>query len=199
MLSAGSGSHHRCAVSLSQWNARSLHTSTCRLGGEAQGQAGGRDRAPRGPHRSSRSDGERRSQAAYLLASLSNAYHRRLHRDADTRRQAQIRPPCQRLSRDSSGRMESPQTCALRRVTIAQLLSHRAGFSSADDGDDAATGTNLRAYLERHSARGCALAGLVDKRIQDEARSRSGQAVRLLERRLSRPWRRHRRGDRPVL
>ena len=38
-------------------------------------------------------------------------------------------------------------------MTIAQLLSHRAGFSGADDGDDAATGTNLRAYLARHSPR----------------------------------------------
>jgi CubicO group peptidase (beta-lactamase class C family) len=45
----------------------------------------------------------------------------------------------------------NPADARLERVTIAQLLTHRAGFSTSADGDDAATGSNLNAYLASHS------------------------------------------------
>jgi len=38
-------------------------------------------------------------------------------------------------------------------ATIAQLLTHRAGFSGADDSEDAATRTTLKTYLKGHSPR----------------------------------------------
>jgi CubicO group peptidase (beta-lactamase class C family) len=44
-----------------------------------------------------------------------------------------------------------PEDSRLERATIAQLLTHRSGLSSRDDGDDAATGTNLKNYLAGHS------------------------------------------------
>ena len=41
----------------------------------------------------------------------------------------------------------------IERATIGQLLTHRAGFSSAVDGEDESTGAVLKAYLENHSPR----------------------------------------------
>lgn len=41
----------------------------------------------------------------------------------------------------------------VERATIGQLLTHRAGFSSAVDGEDESTGAVLKAYLESHSPR----------------------------------------------
>ena len=41
----------------------------------------------------------------------------------------------------------------IERATIGQLLTHRAGFSSAVDGEDESTGAVLKAYLESHSPR----------------------------------------------
>jgi CubicO group peptidase (beta-lactamase class C family) len=47
-----------------------------------------------------------------------------------------------------------PEDRRIERVTVAQLLTHRAGFASAeDDGNDAATGSILRDYLKDHSPR----------------------------------------------
>jgi CubicO group peptidase (beta-lactamase class C family) len=48
------------------------------------------------------------------------------------------------------GRPADPR---IERITIAQLLTHRAGFSSASDGEDPATRSVLKAYLESHSSR----------------------------------------------
>ena len=45
-----------------------------------------------------------------------------------------------------------PADQRIERATIGQLLTHRAGFSSAVDGEDESTGAVLKAYLERHSA-----------------------------------------------
>ena len=50
---------------------------------------------------------------------------------------------------EANGKPADPR---IERATIAQLLTHRGGFSGAEDGDDAATGTNLKAYLVGHSA-----------------------------------------------
>lgn len=41
----------------------------------------------------------------------------------------------------------------IERVTIAQLLTHRAGFSSSDDGNDPATKSAFQSYLANHSSR----------------------------------------------
>jgi dienelactone hydrolase len=41
----------------------------------------------------------------------------------------------------------------IERATIGQLLTHRAGFSSAVDGEDESTGAVLKSYLENHSPR----------------------------------------------
>jgi len=46
-----------------------------------------------------------------------------------------------------------PQDQRIGRVTIAQLLTHRAGFASATDGEDPATRSLLNAYLRKHSTR----------------------------------------------
>ena len=61
-------------------------------------------------------------------------------------------PLAQALARvfAANGKPADPR---IERITIAQLLIHRAGFSSSQDGDDAATGTNLKTYLAGHSPR----------------------------------------------
>ena len=46
-----------------------------------------------------------------------------------------------------------PKDQRIERITIAQLLTHRAGFASATDGEDPATRSVLDAYLEKHSTR----------------------------------------------
>jgi len=46
-----------------------------------------------------------------------------------------------------------PADHRIERVTIAQLLTHRAGFPSADDGEDLASNSILHSYLESHSSR----------------------------------------------
>src|SRR5262249_4305720 len=46
----------------------------------------------------------------------------------------------------------APRDPRLGRVTIAQLLTHRAGFPTGDD-DDPASGRNLDRYLKQHSSR----------------------------------------------
>jgi CubicO group peptidase (beta-lactamase class C family) len=46
-----------------------------------------------------------------------------------------------------------PANERVERATIGQLLTHRAGFSSAVDGEDEPTGAVLKAYLENHSSR----------------------------------------------
>ena len=46
-----------------------------------------------------------------------------------------------------------PVDLRIERITIAQLLTHRAGFSSASDGDDPATRSLLEAYLASHTPR----------------------------------------------
>lgn len=46
-----------------------------------------------------------------------------------------------------------PQDQRMERITIAQLLTHRAGFAGATDGEDPATRSLLDAYLEQHSTR----------------------------------------------
>lgn len=48
------------------------------------------------------------------------------------------------------GRPKDPR---VERITVAQLLTHRAGFSSASDGDDPATRGLLEAYVSNHSTR----------------------------------------------
>jgi CubicO group peptidase (beta-lactamase class C family) len=45
-----------------------------------------------------------------------------------------------------------PRDPRLAGVTVAQLLTHRAGFATGDD-DDPATGRNLDAYLKRNTSR----------------------------------------------
>jgi CubicO group peptidase (beta-lactamase class C family) len=45
-----------------------------------------------------------------------------------------------------------PHDPDVARVTVAQLLTHRAGFATGDD-DDPATGRNLDAYLARNTSR----------------------------------------------
>src|SRR5205814_5588265 len=49
-----------------------------------------------------------------------------------------------------NGRPADPR---LERATIAHLLTHRSGLPGRDDGNDAATGTILKAYLVDHSPR----------------------------------------------
>lgn len=46
-----------------------------------------------------------------------------------------------------------PSDPRIEHVTIGQMLTHRAGFSSAPDGEDPATRSLLNAYLEKHSTR----------------------------------------------
>jgi CubicO group peptidase (beta-lactamase class C family) len=46
-----------------------------------------------------------------------------------------------------------PKDQRIERITIAQLLTHRAGFASAADGEDSATRSVLEAYLGKHSTR----------------------------------------------
>jgi len=46
-----------------------------------------------------------------------------------------------------------PADSRVLQITIAQLLTHRAGFSSASDGEDHSTRTALKAYLKEHSSR----------------------------------------------
>ena len=46
-----------------------------------------------------------------------------------------------------------PADARIERITIAQLLTHRAGFSSAEDGEDKSTQSVLNGYLETHSTR----------------------------------------------
>lgn len=46
-----------------------------------------------------------------------------------------------------------PSDQRTERVTIAQLLTHRAGFASATDGEDPATRSVLNDYLKEHSPR----------------------------------------------
>lgn len=46
-----------------------------------------------------------------------------------------------------------PTDRRIERVTVAQLLTHRAGFSSATDGEDPATRFVLQTYLKDHSSR----------------------------------------------
>lgn len=46
-----------------------------------------------------------------------------------------------------------PSDERVERITLAQLLTHRAGFASAADGEDPATRGVLDAYLEGHSTR----------------------------------------------
>jgi len=45
-----------------------------------------------------------------------------------------------------------PRDPLLARVTVAQLLTHRAGFANGDD-DDPASGRTLDRYLRRHTSR----------------------------------------------
>ena len=52
------------------------------------------------------------------------------------------------------GQYGEPADPRLNRVTISQLLTHRAGFPSNDDGEDFASHSVLDAYLQRNSARG---------------------------------------------
>jgi CubicO group peptidase (beta-lactamase class C family) len=91
--------------------------------------------------------------AAYHLASLSKAITgaciATLVRDGKL---AFATPLAKALAKfvKAHGKPADPR---IAQVTIGQLLSHRAGFSSGDDGDDAATGTNLKAYLADHSPR----------------------------------------------
>ena len=91
--------------------------------------------------------------AAYHLASLSKAITgaciARLVRDGKLSFET---PLAQALARffAANGKPADPR---IERITIAQLLIHRAGFSSSQDGDDAATGTNLKTYLASHSPR----------------------------------------------
>jgi len=49
-----------------------------------------------------------------------------------------------------NGRPADPR---IEGVTVAQLLTHRAGFSGNRDKNDAVTGTNLTSYLQESSAR----------------------------------------------
>jgi len=53
-----------------------------------------------------------------------------------------------------------PRDPRLLRVTIGQLLTHRAGFANSDD-DDPATGRNLDRYLKTHTSRAPPKASLV--------------------------------------
>lgn len=46
-----------------------------------------------------------------------------------------------------------PKDQRIERITVAQLLTHRAGFASAADGEDPATRSVLDAYLKQHSTR----------------------------------------------
>lgn len=91
--------------------------------------------------------------AAYHLASLSKAITgaciATLVRDGKL---AFATPLAKALAKffKAHGKPVDPR---VERVTIGQLLTHHAGFSSGDDGDDAATGSNLKAYLADHSPR----------------------------------------------
>jgi CubicO group peptidase (beta-lactamase class C family) len=91
--------------------------------------------------------------AAYHLASLSKAITgacvATLVRDG---RMSFETPLAQALAIffRTNGRPADPR---IGQATIAQLLTHRAGFGSADDGGDPATGSNLRSYLADHSTR----------------------------------------------
>jgi CubicO group peptidase (beta-lactamase class C family) len=46
----------------------------------------------------------------------------------------------------------APRDTRVGQLTIAQLLTHRAGFATSDD-EDPASGRNLDRYLQRHSSR----------------------------------------------
>lgn len=91
--------------------------------------------------------------AAYHLASLSKAITgaciATLVRDGKIKFETPLSRALAKYFK-AHGRPADPR---IERVTIGQLLTHRAGFSSAEDGDDAATGTNLKAYLADHSPR----------------------------------------------
>src|SRR5262245_8342866 len=54
----------------------------------------------------------------------------------------------------------------LGQVTIAQLLTHRAGFANGDD-DDPASGRNLDRYLMKHSSREPPKPGLLAAALQE--------------------------------
>jgi CubicO group peptidase (beta-lactamase class C family) len=56
----------------------------------------------------------------------------------------------------------------IERVTIGQLLTHRAGFASAGDGEDHATRSLLDAYLANHSTREAPKPGYVASLLQAE-------------------------------
>ena len=47
----------------------------------------------------------------------------------------------------------NPADRRARAITVAELLTHRSGLAGAEDGDDAATGSVLKAHLTAHSPR----------------------------------------------
>lgn len=61
-----------------------------------------------------------------------------------------------------------PKDQRIARVTIAQLLTHRAGFASADDGEDPATRSVLGSYLEEHTPREAPKAAYISGLLGEE-------------------------------
>jgi len=62
-------------------------------------------------------------------------------------------------------RYGKPRDQLLAGVTVAQLLTHRAGFATSDD-DDPASGRNLDRYLKTHTSRAPPLPSLVAATLQ---------------------------------
>jgi CubicO group peptidase (beta-lactamase class C family) len=91
--------------------------------------------------------------AAYHLASLSKAITgscvATLIRDGKLAFETPLSEALAKFFK-SHGR---PADRRIEGITIAQLLTHRAGFSGQSEKDDVATGANLKAYLESHSPR----------------------------------------------
>jgi CubicO group peptidase (beta-lactamase class C family) len=92
------------------------------------------------------------TSGAYHLASLSKAITgaciATLVRDGKLALDA---PLSQTLAKFFK-RWGKPADARIERITIAQLLTHRGGFPSRQDGGDVATGKTLRSYLSRHSS-----------------------------------------------
>jgi hypothetical protein len=68
-----------------------------------------------------------------------------------------------------------PPDARIERVTIAQLLTHRAGFSSAADGEDESTGSVLKSYLSSHSTREPPTPAYLSKVFESRLRHEPGQ------------------------
>ena len=153
------------------------HTRACGLGRKAQGQKAVIIVRREGRVVHQAAIGGADPVAPVLLASLSKAITgaciATLVRDGSSASTGR----CSRALAKFFKANGHPADARIERTTIAHLLAHRAGFSSAVDGEDESTGTVLKTYLESHSPRDAPapiyLSMVFEKGLQREPGQRS--------------------------